>query len=179
VSIRGVGVDVVHLPRLRAAIERWQSRFVERVFTEGEIAYCRARRDPIPHFGARFAAKEASLKALGTGLSLGVRWREIEVRRARGQAPELVLSGRSREIGEARGGTRMLVSLTHDGEYAIAHAVLVSEEATAAISDTSPEPRAPATPALEPGMPTPGAASVAVGEPASPPPAADAPPGDR
>jgi holo-[acyl-carrier protein] synthase len=144
VSIRGVGVDVVHLPRLRAAIERWQSRFVERVFTEGEIAYCRARRDPIPHFGARFAAKEASLKALGTGLSLGVRWREIEVRRARGQAPELVLSGRSREIGEARGGTRMLVSLTHDGEYAIAHAVLVSEAlAPGAAPGGSPSGREP------------------------------------
>jgi holo-[acyl-carrier protein] synthase len=134
-AVRGIGVDIVHLPRIREAIARWQDRFVERVFTAGEIAYCRARRDPIPHFGARFAAKEAALKALGTGLSLGVRWRELEVQRERGQAPRLVLSGRSREISRARGGDRMLVTLTHDGEYAVAQAMLVAESAA---PDTAP-----------------------------------------
>ena len=137
-TVRGIGVDLVHMPRLRAAIERWQDRFLDRVFTPAEIAYCRARRDPVPHFAARFAAKEAGLKALGTGLRLGIRWRELEVRRERGQAPVLLLSGRSREIGLSRGGDRMLLALTHDGEYAMAQAMLVSEGASTAPSDASP-----------------------------------------
>jgi holo-[acyl-carrier protein] synthase len=127
VTVRGLGVDLVPIPRMRAVIERWDGRFLERVFTEGEIAYCRARRDPAPHFAARFAAKEAGLKALGTGLRLGVNWRELEVRRERGQAPTLVLSGRCREICAERGGGRMLLALSHDGDYAIAQAMLVDE----------------------------------------------------
>ena len=126
-TISGIGVDLVSIPRMRAVIERWQERFLARVFTEREIAYCRARRDPTPHFAARFAAKEAGLKALGTGLRLGVSWRELEVRRERGQAPVLVLSGRSRELGRARGGTRMLLALTHEGENALAQAMLVDD----------------------------------------------------
>jgi len=127
VKISGVGVDLVSIPRMRTTIDRWQDRFVDRVFTEHEIAYCRARRDPVPHFAARFAAKEAGLKALGTGLQLGVRWRELEVRREREQAPTLVLSGYSKEIGLFRGGSRMLLSLTHEGEYALAQAILVGD----------------------------------------------------
>ncbi len=126
-KITGVGVDLVSIPRMRTLIDRWQERFVDRVFTEHEIAYCRARRDPVPHFAARFAAKEAGLKALGTGLQLGVRWRELEVRRERTQAPTLVLSGKSREIGLTRGGSHMLLSLTHEGEYALAQAILVGD----------------------------------------------------
>ena len=128
--IRGIGIDLVQIPRIRRVVERWQDRFLERVFTEEELAYCRARRDPVPHLAARFAAKEAGLKALGTGLRLGVRWHELEVRRERGQPPVLVLSGRSRAIGEARGGRRMLLTLTHDGEYACAQAMLVDDEAS-------------------------------------------------
>ena len=126
-KVNGIGVDLVNIPRMRGVIDRWQERFLRRVFTEEEIAYCRARRDPVPHFAARFAAKEAGLKALGTGLRLGVSWRELEVRRERGQAPVLVLSGRSREIGRSRGGSRMLLALTHEGDYALAQAMLVDD----------------------------------------------------
>ena len=126
-KINGIGVDLVNIPRMREVIDRWQERFLHRVFTEDEIAYCRARRDPVPHFAARFAAKEAGLKALGTGLRLGVSWRELEVRRERGQAPVLLLSGRSQEIGRSRGGSRMLLALTHEGEYALAQAMLVDD----------------------------------------------------
>jgi len=123
-GVRGIGIDLV---------QRWQERFLRRVFTDGEIAYCQARRDPTQHFAARFAAKEAGLKALGTGLRLGINWRELEVRRERGQAPVLVLSGRSQEISRARGGgDRLLLALTHDGEYAMAQAMLVAPDATAA-----------------------------------------------
>jgi holo-[acyl-carrier protein] synthase len=127
VTVRGIGIDVVQISRMREVISRWDQRFLRRVFTEGEIAYCRARRDPAPHFAARFAAKEAGLKALGTGLGLGIHWRELEVVRARGQAPSLILRGRSDEIGRARGGRRMLLALTHDGDYAVAQAMLVDD----------------------------------------------------
>ena len=130
-TVRGIGIDLVQISRMREVISRWEERFVRRVFTDGEIVYCRARRDPVPHFAARFAAKEAGLKALGTGLRLGIHWRELEVVRERGQAPTLVLSGRSHEIGRARGGTRMLLALTHDGDYALAQALLVGDEITA------------------------------------------------
>src|SRR3989304_592177 len=124
-EVKGIGVDLAQIPRLRRVVERWNDRFLRRVFTEAEIAYCRRRRDPIPHFAARFAAKEATLKALGTGLRMGVNWRELEVRRERGQAPTMVLTGRSEAIARAKGASRVRLSLTHDGDYALAQAMLV------------------------------------------------------
>jgi holo-[acyl-carrier protein] synthase len=128
VTVQGVGIDLVKISRLRRVVERWRDRFLHRVFTEGELAYCMSRRDPIPHLAARFAAKEAGLKALGTGLRMGIRWRELEVRRERGQAPRLHLTGASREIGIAKGAEILLLSLTHDGDYAMAHAVLQADK---------------------------------------------------
>jgi len=125
--IVGIGIDLVHVPRIRSAIERWQERFLGRVFTPDEVAYARGRRDPAEHLAARFAAKEATLKALGTGLSLGVRWREVEVRRSRGQPPRLALSGRTAALGAARGIRAFHVSLTHDGDYAMAQVLAEGE----------------------------------------------------
>ena len=124
-NVKGIGVDLALIPRLRQVVARWDERFLRRVFTDEEIAYCRRRRDPIPHLAARFAAKEATLKALGTGMQMGVSWREMEVRRERGQAPTMILSGRCRAIARAKGAHRVLLSLTHDGDYALAHAMLV------------------------------------------------------
>jgi holo-[acyl-carrier protein] synthase len=135
-AVRGIGVDLVKIPRMREVIARWDERFLRRVFTEQEIAYCRSRRDPVPHFAARFAAKEAGMKALGTGLRLGVKWRELEVRRERGSAPTLILHGRSREIGLARGGRHMLLALTHEGDYAMAQAMLVDDDAVVGVDPT-------------------------------------------
>ena len=135
-AVCGIGVDFVRIPRMREVIARWDERFLRRVFTEEEIAYCRARRDPVPHFAARFAAKEAGMKALGTGLRLGVKWRELEVRRERGSAPTLILHGRSREIGVSRGGRRMLLALTHEGDYALAQALLVDDDAVPGVDPT-------------------------------------------
>src|SRR5262245_44222934 len=112
-NVRGIGIDLAVIARVRQVVARWDERFLKRVFTDDEIAYCRRRRDPIPHFAARFAAKEATLKALGTGLSMGVNWRELEVRRERGAAPTMVLRGRCRTIARAKGGDRVLISLTH------------------------------------------------------------------
>jgi holo-[acyl-carrier protein] synthase len=126
-SIRGIGVDLAKIPRMRQVVERWQDRFLRRVFTEAEIAYCQRRHDPIPHLAARFAAKEAVMKALGTGLRMGVTWREVEVRRERGEAPTMVLTGRTAAIARAKGASRILVSLTHDGDYAFAQVMLVGE----------------------------------------------------
>lgn len=118
--IVGVGVDLVEIARIRRAMARWHDRFLQRVFTEEELAYALRRRDPAEHLAARFAAKEATLKALGTGLTMGVRWREMEVRRARGERPTLQLSGRTGALGASRGVRALHLSLTHDGEYALA-----------------------------------------------------------
>ena len=129
-TVHGIGIDLVPISRMRHVMERWQDRFLTRVFTPDEIAYCRRRKDPAPHFAARFAAKEAGLKALGTGLRMGVSWLELEVRRERGGPPMLVLRGRSRELAQARadGADRMLLALSHDGDYAIAQAMLVADD---------------------------------------------------
>jgi len=127
VNIIGIGVDLTVISRLRRVVERWDQRFLRRVFTDQELAYCARRRDPIPHLAARFAAKEAGLKALGTGLRMGVRWRELEVRRERGAAPTLELSGRCHDLARAKGAARALLSLTHDGDYALAQVMLVSD----------------------------------------------------
>jgi len=125
----GIGIDVVEIARIRRLMERWQDRFLRRVFTDQELAYALGRHDPAEHLAARFAAKEATLKALGTGLSMGVRWREMEVRRARGQPPTLALSGRTAALGEARGIRRFHVSLTHDGGLAVAQVLAEGEGA--------------------------------------------------
>jgi holo-[acyl-carrier protein] synthase len=127
--VLGIGIDIVEIARVRRLMERWQDRFLHRVFTDDELAYARARRDPAEHLAARFAAKEATLKALGTGLSMGVRWREMEVRRLRGQPPTLALSGRTAELGAARGIRRLHVSLTHDGGLAVAQVLAEGEGA--------------------------------------------------
>jgi holo-[acyl-carrier protein] synthase len=138
--IVGVGVDLVRVGRFRRVMERWQDRFLERVFTPDEVAYARRRHDPVEHLAARFAAKEATLKALGTGLSMGVRWREMEVRRERGGPPRMSLTGRAAAIGAARGVRTLHVSLTHDGDYAMAQVLAEGE----------PVPPAPAAPEAGP-----------------------------
>ena len=126
----GIGIDVVEIARIRRLMERWQDRFLRRVFTDEEVAYALGRHDPAQHLAARFAAKEATLKALGTGLSMGVRWREMEVRRTRGAAPGLVLSGRTAQLGEARGIRRLHVSLAHDAGLAVAQVLAEGESAS-------------------------------------------------
>ena len=122
------GVDLVHVPKLKALLKE-RPQFEERVFTNDERAYCNGFPEPAPHFAARFAAKEATLKALGLGITaLGVdaRLREIEVVR-KGTAPTLVLHGRSAREAERLGVTSSSVSLTHDGDHALAAVVLLTE----------------------------------------------------
>ena len=116
----GTGIDLVEVPRIARSLERYGDRFLTRIFTEEEITYCRARASAVESFAARFAAKEAGAKALGTGIQHGVSWKEIEVRRAPGSRPILVLTGRARAIAGQLGVTRVSLSLTHTASLAIA-----------------------------------------------------------
>jgi holo-[acyl-carrier protein] synthase len=123
-DIIGTGLDATEIARIAEAIERYAERFVRRVFTDGEIAYCRARRDFASSFAARFAAKEAAMKALGTGHSRGVFWTGIEVVR-RGGPPQLRFHGGAAARFQALGATGSLLTLTHSRELAIAHVLLL------------------------------------------------------
>ena len=122
--IVGIGVDMAEISRVRAAIERHGERFLARVFTPAEIAYCRSHKDCSERFAARFAAKEAAMKALGTGWRRGVRWRDFEILNSPGGKPCLQLAGVARKIFHGLGGSRILVSLTHTGPYALAQVIL-------------------------------------------------------
>ncbi len=114
-----VGVDIVEIDRIANAVTRWGERFLSRVYTEGELAYCQGRAERL---AARFAAKEAVMKALGTGLR-GVGWREVEVVRPRGQAPTIALHGRAIDRARALGFQQLAVSLSHSRAYAVASVV--------------------------------------------------------
>ena len=114
-----VGVDVIEIERVAATLARFGDRFLERVFTEGETAYCRGRA---PQLAARFAAKEAVMKALGTG-TRGVGWREVEVTRKRTGEPGIALHGRAAERAAHLGIDRIAVSLSHSRHYAVASVI--------------------------------------------------------
>jgi holo-[acyl-carrier protein] synthase len=122
-DIIGTGIDATDIERVAEAIDRWGDRFVDRVFTPGEIAYCRRKRDFAPSFAARFAAKEAAMKALGTGHSQGVFWTGIEVVRRHGP-PELRFHDGAAARMAHLGATGSLLTLTHSKELAIAHVLL-------------------------------------------------------
>ena len=125
--VLGIGTDLMEIARIERTVERYGESFLRRVFTPEEIAYCqRKRRNSGESFAARFAAKEAGAKALGTGISRGVSWRELEVRRQPGQRPELHLSGRAAEIAKRLGIVRLSLTLSHSREFAVA--VVVAED---------------------------------------------------
>jgi holo-[acyl-carrier protein] synthase len=117
-NLIALGLDLVEVPRVRGMLERNGDRFKERVFTEGETAYCDSCANPAMHYAARFAAKESVAKALGTGLAEGVVWREIEVRRDGNGVPSILLHGAAAEKARALGIRDWRVSLTHTAELA-------------------------------------------------------------
>jgi holo-[acyl-carrier protein] synthase len=125
--IVGTGVDIAEVERIAHAIERFGGRFKERVFTADEIRYCESKANKAERYAARFAAKEAGMKALGTGWSRGVTWRDIEVRRLLGGRPTLVFHGKAGEIFARLGGVRTHLSITHTAESAMAYVILESE----------------------------------------------------
>jgi holo-[acyl-carrier protein] synthase len=123
--VLGLGTDLIETRRMQESIDRFGERFLERVFTEEEIAYClRKKKNAAESFAARFAAKEAGAKALGTGISRGVSWKEFEVRREDSGRPTLHLSGRAAELAGAMGVRRIQLSLTHSRELAVAVVVV-------------------------------------------------------
>ncbi|HEY7679990.1 MAG TPA: holo-ACP synthase [Terriglobia bacterium] len=127
--IVGIGVDIAEVARLRQAIERHGERFLHRVFTPLEISYCQRHRNRYDRFAARFAAKEAAMKALGTGWRRGISWRDLEVINAPSGKPSLNLTGRAQEIFRSLGGTRVLLSLTHTDDYALAQVIIEGDGA--------------------------------------------------
>jgi holo-[acyl-carrier protein] synthase len=122
--VLGLGTDLIETRRVQESIDRFGERFVERIFTAGEIAYCMRKKNSAESFAARFAAKEAGAKALGTGISRGVSWKEFEVRRETSGRPSLHLSGRAEELAKEMGVRRVQLSLTHSRELAIAVVVV-------------------------------------------------------
>ena len=114
-----VGVDIIEIDRVAATLARFGDRFLQRIYTTGEIAYCRGRA---PQLAARFAAKEAVMKALGTG-TRGVGWQEVEVTRKRSGEPGIALHGRAATRAEKLGIDRLALSLSHSRNYAVASVV--------------------------------------------------------
>ena len=125
-SIIGLGFDATDIPRVRDVFARHGERFLRRVYTDEEIAYCTRQRDPVPSLAARFAAKEAAMKALGTGHSRGVLWKDIEVFR-HGGPPQLRLTGGAARRFEALGARRSLLTLTHAQTLAMAQVLLLND----------------------------------------------------
>src|SRR3954467_1536322 len=140
-NIIGLGVDLTEIPRIVATIDRYGTRFLQRIFTEGEIAYCMRRKQSAIHFAGRFASKEAAMKALGTGHSHGVLWRDVEVVRrggppqlrlhggvgggGRGAPPQLRLHGGAARRFEAMGGRSSLLTITHTDDLAMAQVMIL------------------------------------------------------
>jgi holo-[acyl-carrier protein] synthase len=118
--IKGIGTDLIELDRIARVFFVYRDRLLNRIFTARERSYFETWADPVPRVAGRFAAKEAVMKALGTGWSDGVRWRDIEVTRRSTGKPEVVLHGRCREIFESLGANRIHCTITHSRDYAMA-----------------------------------------------------------
>lgn len=121
--IIGTGIDIAEPQRLQAAVQRRGRRFLERVFTPVEIAYCERHRNPWERYAARFAAKEAAFKALGTGWRRGVHWRDVEVSNQRSGRPILSLSGQVRRLARAAGVKHISLSITHTPQFVLAQVI--------------------------------------------------------
>ena len=122
-AIVGIGTDLARIERFRSFLEP-ENRLLVRVFCPEEREYALRMRDPAPHLAARFAAKEAFLKALGTGLRDGLSWQQVRIERDDLGCPALHLSGRAAELMRARGAGKAHLSYSHDGDYAVATVIL-------------------------------------------------------
>jgi holo-[acyl-carrier protein] synthase len=122
-EILGIGTDIIECPRIGKMIEQHGELFLRRVYTEREIRYCQARKHAIEHFAGRWAAKEAILKAIGTGWSRGISWTDMEVRNVASGQPQVLLRGGAREASLKRGIGNILISISHCRTYATAYAL--------------------------------------------------------
>ena len=121
--IVGMGIDIAEIPRIRSVIEAQRERFLRRVYTLDEVAYCERFKNKYERYAGRFAVKEAAMKALGTGWSRGVRWVDVEVVRQRGGRPMVALKGEAKKIAERMGVKNIAVSITHTAEQAFAQVI--------------------------------------------------------
>jgi holo-[acyl-carrier protein] synthase len=122
-QVIGVGTDIIECLRIAQMIDRHGELFIRRVYTDHEIAYCSTKKAATQHYAGRWAAKEAVLKALGTGWVRGISWRDVEVRHKPGGAPTVALRGGAKEVLERSGITRMHISISHCRSHAIAYAI--------------------------------------------------------
>jgi holo-[acyl-carrier protein] synthase len=122
--IVGTGIDIAEVPRIQQSIERFGQRFLERVYTAGEMRYCDSKANRAERYAARFAAKEAAMKALGTGWNHGVRWRDCEVVRLPGGRPTIHFHGKAEEFAAKLGVKNAALSITHTKEQAFAQVIL-------------------------------------------------------
>jgi holo-[acyl-carrier protein] synthase len=125
--IVGTGIDIAEVDRIANSIQRFGRRFVERIFTPDEIRYCESKANKAERYAGRFAAKEAGMKAIGTGWNHGVRWRDIEVQRAPRSRPTIVFHGKAQEFFQKLGAARAHLSITHTKDSAMAQVILESE----------------------------------------------------
>ncbi len=123
-AIVGSGIDLAQIPRFKRFIDEGKLALLERLFTSAERNYALSRKDPASHFAVRFAAKEAFVKALGTGLRFGLSWQQIEIIRDELGRPSLELSGRALELMVEKGAKRSHLSYSHDGDYGVASVIL-------------------------------------------------------
>ena len=121
--IVGMGIDIAEVDRIQAVIESQKERFLKRVYTPAEADYCEQFKNKYERYAGRFAAKEAAMKALGTGWSRGVRWVDVEVVRQRGGRPTLLLHGEARKIADGLGVKTIAMSITHTAEQAFAQVI--------------------------------------------------------
>lgn len=126
-NVIGIGTDIIEVLRIADMIERHGELFLRRVYTNWEIEYCNARKAAVQHFAGRWAAKEAILKALGTGWANGIHWVDMEVRNEPGGEPRVSLGGRAREIAEELGIRAMPISISHCRHYATAYAMALGD----------------------------------------------------
>lgn len=126
-DILGIGTDITECLRIAQMIERHGELFVDRVYTREEIRYCQQRKQATQHYTGRWAAKEAVLKAIGTGWRRGISWRDIEIQNEPGGRPSIILRGGAKEVADRSGITEVLISISHCRSHATAHAVAVGK----------------------------------------------------
>ncbi|MFV2067400.1 MAG: holo-ACP synthase [Pirellulales bacterium] len=137
-TVLGIGTDIVECLRIAQIIERHGELFINRVYTDHEIQYCRSRRAATQHYAGRWAAKEAVLKALGTGWRRGISWRDVEIQNAASGKPSIALRGGAREVFEKSGIRDMLISISHCRSHATAYAIAIGDAPIDSESDMDP-----------------------------------------
>ena len=121
--IFGTGIDIIEVDRIKNSIQKYSDRFKKKIFTQKEIDYCHSQADPAKHFAARFTVKEAVLKCFGTGMTVAIFWKDIEVDKLNSGQPVLNLYGNGKELFNQLNLKHIHISITHDKTYAVAHAI--------------------------------------------------------